>query len=64
MSSQPKAHKPLTRSGGPVLDPDLIFPPLDKFYPANKLPTIDSLLSFFSLIKRKKVLSITYQQRR
>ena len=54
MSSQPKAHKPLTRLGGPVPDPDLIFPPLDKFYPANKLPTIGSVLSFFKFCQKEK----------
>ena len=36
--------KSRTRSGGPVLDPDMIFTPFSKFQPVEKLPTIHSVV--------------------
>ena len=33
-----------TRSAGPVLDPDLVYPPYHKFQPVEKLPTNKSVI--------------------
>ena len=43
--SGPEKSKPRTRSGGPVYDPDLHFPPMEKFQPTDMLPTIRSVIS-------------------
>ena len=40
--SQGKARS--RRSGGPVYDPDMDFPPYPKFQPVEKLPTIKSVI--------------------
>ena len=34
-----------TRSAGPVLDPDLVFPPREKYQPSSQLPTNGSVIS-------------------
>ena len=42
-SSRPR-ERSRTRSGGPVYDPDLIFPANSKFQPVEKLPTNRSVI--------------------
>ena len=33
------------RSGGPLLDPEVVFPPLKKYVPGSQLPTNGSVIS-------------------
>ena len=40
---------------GPVLDPDIVFPPMEKFFHPSKLPTVKSVIGVFRHFTLKKV---------
>ena len=45
-----------TRSSGPILSPDQVFPPLETFHPPTQLPTYGSIISMTRFILEVKDL--------